>query len=130
MVERIEGFATPEAWGRAYREINEFEQELTSSGIVLVKFWIHISKEEQLKRFRLREKTPYKQWKITDEDWRNRKQWDAYHAAVTEMIEKTSTVNAPWTIVEGNDKKHARLKALRTVVAAIEKALKRKNGHR
>jgi len=130
MVERIEGFATPEAWGRAYREINEFEQELTSAGIVLVKFWIHISKEEQLKRFRLREKTPYKQWKITDEDWRNRKQWDAYHAAVTEMIEKTSTVNAPWTIVEGNDKKHARLKALKTVAAAIERALKRKNGRK
>ncbi len=128
MVERIEGFATPEAWGRAYREINEFEQELTSSGIVLVKFWIHISKDEQLKRFRLREKTPFKLWKITDEDWRNRKQWDAYHAAVTEMIEKTSTVNAPWTIIEGNDKLHARLKALKTVAAAVERALKRKNG--
>ena len=123
MVERIEGFAKPDEWGRAYQEINEFEEELTSFGTVLVKFWIHLSKDEQLKRFKLREKTPYKKWKITEEDWRNRKKWNLYYTAVSDMIERTSTPNAPWTIIEGNDKLHARIKALKTTINAITQAL-------
>jgi len=123
MVERVEGFAKPAAWQRAYQEINEFDHELTSFGTVLVKFWIHLSKDEQLKRFKLREETPEKRWKITDEDWRNRKKWDEYHLAVSDMIEKTSTPNAPWTVIEGNDKPHARIKALRTIARAMEHAL-------
>ena len=112
LVERIEGFATPGEWGRAYREINEFEQELTDYGAILFKFWMHISNEEQLQRFEARQNTPEKQWKITDEDWRNREKWDAYWEAVSDMIERTSTVQAPWTIVEGNNKLHARAKTL------------------
>ena len=125
LVERVEGFATPAAWQRAYQEINEFEGDLTAHGTVLVKFWIHISKDEQLKRFNMRQKTPDKQWKITEEDWRNRKRWDAYYQAVSDMIERTSTPDAPWTIIEGNDKLHARLKALKTVTAAIQQAIRR-----
>ncbi len=123
LVERLEGFARPDEWQRAYREINEFEAELTASGMVLVKFWIHISKEEQLRRFKDREHIEYKQWKITPDDWRNRKKWDAYYDAVSDMIELTSPPHAPWTIIEGNDKLHARIKALRTVAAAIGHAL-------
>jgi polyphosphate kinase 2 (PPK2 family) len=123
LVERVEGFATPAEWQRAYQEINEFESELTAFGTVLVKFWIHISKDEQIKRFRGREEIAYKQWKITPEDWRNRERWDAYYSAVSEMIERTSTPHAPWTIVEGNDKLYARIKALKTVSAAITYAL-------
>jgi len=128
MVERIEKFATPNEWTRAYQEINEFEQELTAFGTVLVKFWIHLSKQEQLRRFKLREKTPHKQWKITDEDWRNRKKWNQYHTAVSAMIEQTSTPNAPWTIIEGDDKLHARIKALKTTTNAINQALKTRDG--
>ncbi|NIA15379.1 MAG: polyphosphate:AMP phosphotransferase [Nitrospiraceae bacterium] len=123
LVERVEGFARPEEWQRAYQEIREFEKQLTSFGTVLVKFWIHISKKEQLKRFTLRQNTPYKQWKITDEDWRNRERWDQYYEAVSDMIEKTSTRNAPWTIIEGNQKLYARIKALKTVCAAVDAAL-------
>ncbi len=123
MVERIEGFATPEEWSRAYREINEFESEVADFGAVVFKFWIHISKEEQLARFEARQNTPHKQWKITDEDWRNREQWDAYWDAVSDMIERTSTVQAPWTVIEGNDKRHARLKALKVVVERLGAAL-------
>jgi polyphosphate:AMP phosphotransferase len=125
MVERIEGFAAPNEWRRAYQEINEFEEGLTSYGTVLVKFWIHISKQEQIRRFREREKISYKQWKITPEDWRNRKKWDEYYTAVSDMIEKTSTAHAPWTIIEGNDKLYARIKTLKTVSAAIANALAR-----
>ncbi len=123
MVERVEGFAQPDEWARAYREINEFETELVNAGAVLCKFWMHISKEEQLQRFEARQNTPEKQWKITEEDWRNREKWDAYWEAVSDMIEKTSTIQAPWTIVEGNDKKFARLRVLRTVIERLAPAL-------
>jgi len=123
MVERVEGFARPDEWMRAYREINEFEAELVAYGAVVCKFWMHISKEEQLARFEERQRTSGKEWKITEEDWRNREKWDAYREAVTDMIEKTSTVHAPWTIVEGNDKKYARLKVLRTVIERLSKGL-------
>jgi AMP-polyphosphate phosphotransferase len=124
LVERIEGFAAPAEWGRAYREINEFEAELADYGAVVFKFWIHITKEEQLQRFESRQQTPHKQWKITDEDWRNREKWDSYWDAVSDMIERTSTLHAPWTIVEGNDKRFARIKVLRTVVQRLQEALK------
>ena len=123
LVERVEGFARPDEWERAYKEIREFEKELTSFGTVLVKFWIHISKEEQLKRFTLRQNTPHKQWKITDEDWRNRERWDEYYEAVSDILDKTSTKNAPWTVIEGNQKLYARIKALKTVCAAVDAAL-------
>lgn len=123
MVERIEGFCTQEQWRRAYREINEFERELHEWGAVIVKFWIHVSKEEQLRRFNDRQNTPEKQWKITDEDWRNREKWDDYEQAVDEMIRYTSTDFAPWTIVESEDKKYARIKALEVLIDAIEKRL-------
>ncbi|HUW59554.1 MAG TPA: polyphosphate:AMP phosphotransferase [Candidatus Bathyarchaeia archaeon] len=124
LVERVEGLATASEWSRAYNEINEFENELTDYGMVLVKFWMHISKEEQLRRFELRQQTPWKTWKITEEDWRNREKWDAYYGAVSDMLVKTSTANAPWTIIEGNNKLHARIKALRTVLGAINARLK------
>ena len=123
MVERVEGFCSESEWKRAYREINEMEHHLTNFGTVLLKFWVHISSEEQLKRFREREKAPHKQWKITDEDWRNRKKWKQYHTAVEEMLFRTSTHYAPWTIVESNCKWYARVKALETVVQAIEEKL-------
>jgi polyphosphate kinase 2 (PPK2 family) len=123
MVERIEGFCTEAEWKRAYREINEFERQLVDFGTILVKFWIHISQEEQLRRFNQRKVTPYKAWKLTDEDWRNRAQWDAYDRAVNDMLLKTSTVTAPWTIVEGNDKWFARVKTLRTIVEVLSSEL-------
>lgn len=125
LVERVEGYATEAEWSRAYQEIVEFENELLSHGMVLVKFWINITKEEQLRRFRQRETTPHKQWKITQEDWRNRRKWNKYHEAVSDMIVRTSTPAAPWTIIEGNQKYHARLKALTTVCDAIEAGLAR-----
>jgi AMP-polyphosphate phosphotransferase len=102
------------------------EQHLTHFGTVIVKFWLHIDKDEQLRRFKEREKTPYKRWKITDEDWRNRKKWDVYKQAVDEMLFRTSTSHAPWTIVEANCKLYARIKTLTTVIAAIEKGLSAK----
>ncbi len=119
MVERIEGFCTDSEWKRAYREINEFERQLVDFGTILVKFWIHISREEQLGRFELRQETPYKAWKLTDEDWRNRKKWDEYEEAVNDMLLKTSTLTAPWTIVEGDCKWYARIKTLRTLVEVL-----------
>jgi polyphosphate kinase 2 (PPK2 family) len=119
MVERLEGFCTEEEWKRAYREINEFERQLVDFGTVLVKFWIHISKEEQLARFEARKETPYKAWKLTDEDWRNREKWDLYEEAINDMLLKTSTLTAPWTIIEGNCKWYARVKALRTLVETL-----------
>ena len=125
MVERIEGFCTTQEWRRAFQEIREFEGQLVSAGTVLIKFWLDLSPEEQLRRFRDRENTPHKSWKMTDEDWRNRDKWDAYKQAVGEMIQKTSTVQAPWTIVEGDSKLFARVKAMRTVADAMEAALKR-----
>lgn len=123
MVERIEGFCTQAEWQRAYREINAFERQLVDYGTVLFKFWMHISKDEQLRRFEERAADPIKQWKLTDEDWRNREKWDLYYDAVEEMLLKTSTHLAPWTIVEGNDKHYARVKVLRTLVNDLSKAL-------
>ena len=123
MVERIEGFCKEEDWKRAYQEINEFEKELHDWGAIILKFWLHISPEEQLARFTDRMNTPEKQWKITDEDWRNREKWPAYEEAVNDMIQYTSTDFAPWTIIEGNDKRFARLKAITTLIDTIESAL-------
>lgn len=123
MVERLEGFCGENDWQRAYYEINEFEKELTDWGAVVLKFWVQIDKDTQLARFTERQNTPEKQWKITDEDWRNREKWDAYEAAVNEMLQKTSTAYAPWHILESVDKKYARLKALKIIIDALEKAL-------
>jgi polyphosphate kinase 2 (PPK2 family) len=123
MVERIEGFCTEAEWKRAYREINEFERQLVDFGMIVVKFWIHISPEEQLRRFEARRDTSYKAWKLTEEDWRNRAKWDAYAEAVNDMLLRTSTATAPWTIVEGNDKWFARVKTLRTLVEVLSKEL-------
>ena len=124
MVERVEGFCTEPEWKRAYREINQFERQLVDFGAILLKFWLHISPEEQLARFQERAGTPYKAWKLTAEDWRNREKRDHYEAAVEEMLLKTSTITAPWTIVEGNDKGWARVKILRTVVDMLARELK------
>ncbi|MBI2302714.1 MAG: hypothetical protein HYU66_27725 [Armatimonadetes bacterium] len=125
MVERIEGFCTTEEWQRAFEEINEFERHLTSFGLVLCKFWIHISKEEQLRRFEERSTIAYKRYKLTEEDWRNREKWDQYQEAVEEMLVRTSTLNAPWTVVEGNNKYWARVKTIRTLCEALEHAVER-----
>jgi len=113
MVERVEGFATEREWRRAFREINEFERQIVDSGTILAKFWLHISAEEQLSRFEGRRDTPYKRWKLTEEDWRNRQKWDLYAQAVEMMLVKTSTRRAPWTIIEANNKHYARVKTLR-----------------
>jgi polyphosphate:AMP phosphotransferase len=125
LVERIEGFASEADWLRAYTEIDDFEQALVRHGIVVVKFWLAISKDEQLRRFTAREKTSFKRFKITEEDWRNRKKWDAYEKAVCDMVDRTSTMIAPWTIVEANNKSYARVKVLKTLAKAIKKALKK-----
>ena len=122
MVERLEGFCSEKDWKRAYNEINEFERMLTDWGAVVLKFWIHIDSDTQLARFTDRQNTPEKQWKITDEDWRNREKWDLYENAVNEMLQKTSTKNAPWYIIESNDKKYARIKTLKIIVKALEQA--------
>ena len=124
MVERIEGFCTKEEWQRAYREINDMESHLAHSGAIVLKFWMQIDKDEQERRFKERMENPQKQWKITDEDWRNREKWDFYEEAVNEMIIRTSTSYAPWIIVEGNNKYYARVKVLETVVNAMEERLK------
>ncbi len=123
LVERVEKFCAEADWHRAYVEINDFEQALARHHMVVVKFWLAISKEEQLRRFQLRAKTAFKQFKITKEDWRNRKQWDAYEHAVCDMVDHTSTSLAPWTLVEANNKYHARIKVLRTLCLAVEAAL-------
>ena len=123
LVERVEGFATEDAWKRAYREINDFERQLVDSGAVIVKLWLQISPDEQLRRFEERQNTPYKRWKLTPEDWRNREKWDRYDVAVEEMLLKTSTLTAPWTMVEANSKWFARLKTFDAVVTAASKAL-------
>ena len=128
MVERIEGFCGEKDWKRAYNEINEFERMLTDWGAVVLKFWIHIDQDTQLARFTDRQNTPEKQWKITDEDWRNREKWPQYEVAVDEMLQKTSTKNAPWFIIESNDKKYARIKALKIVVKELEKACEERFG--
>lgn len=123
MVERIEGFCEEEEWKRAYREMNEMEAELAHAGSIVIKFWLHIDKDEQERRFKERQENPEKQWKITEEDWRNRAKWDEYEKAVDEMLVRTSTIYAPWVVVEGNNKYYARIKVLQTVVDAIEKRL-------
>ena len=123
VVERVEGFCQESEWRRAYREINEFEEQLVNFGATIVKFWLHIDKDEQLRRFEERENTPEKSWKITAEDWRNREKWDDYKVAVDEMLFRTSTRKAPWTVVAANSKEYARLAVLRTVAEAMEKAL-------
>lgn len=123
MVERLEGFCSENDWMRAYNEMNEFEKELSDWGAVIIKFWVQIDKETQLQRFTDRQNTPEKQWKITEEDWRNREKWDLYEGAVNEMIQKTSTAYAPWYVLESVDKKYARIKALQIVIRALEKVL-------
>ena len=125
MVERLEGFCTEAEWKRAYKEINDMERDLTEAGAIVIKFWMHIDKDEQERRFKERQENPEKQWKITDEDWRNREKWDQYEDAVNEMLMRTSTEYAPWVVVEGNSKYYARVKVLKTVVDAIEERLKK-----
>ncbi len=123
LVERVEGFARPDEWSRAYHEINEFEEQLAEHDTTVLKFWIHISSDEQLRRFKQREKVTYKRYKITQEDWRNRSKWSEYQQAVDDMVAKCSTEFAPWTIVAGNDKRYARIQILRTVVSRVEEQL-------
>jgi AMP-polyphosphate phosphotransferase len=123
LVERVEGYAAEPDWMRAYAEINEFEDELARAGAVVVKFWLAITPDEQLRRFRAREKTRFKRFKITPEDWRNRKKWPAYERAVRDMVDRTSTEAAPWTLIEANDKHWARVKVLRTICDRLEAAL-------
>jgi polyphosphate:AMP phosphotransferase len=123
LVERVEGFAAEPDWIRAYREIVDFEDALARAGIVVVKFWLAISSHEQLTRFRLREKTPFKRFKITEEDWRNREKWGDYERAVCDMVDRTSTDVAPWHLIEANDKRWARVKVAECLAEAIEKAL-------
>ncbi|MBU6279894.1 MAG: hypothetical protein KGN78_11680 [Actinomycetales bacterium] len=127
LVERVEGFATPEQWQRAYSEIDSLEQTLTDEGLVLIKFWMHISPDEQLRRFQQRERTPLKRWKLTPEDWRNRERWQDYVLAVEEMLARTDTEVAPWHVIPGNDKRLARVLVLEEVNRRIEEAL-RANG--
>ena len=123
MVERVEKFCAESEWKRAYQEINEMEEQWTNYGAILVKFWLHIDQGAQLARFTDRQNTPHKKWKITDEDWRNREKWNVYKTAVDEMLARTSTVHSPWTIVEATCKLHARIKTIKTVIAAVEKRL-------
>ncbi|WP_298483242.1 hypothetical protein [uncultured Chloroflexus sp.] len=123
LVERVEGFARPDEWRRAYAEINQFERQLVDFGAIIAKFWLHISPEEQLRRFTERQNVPYKAWKLTDEDWRNREKWPLYLEAADEMLLRTSTPFAPWTIVEAEDKKYARIKVLRTALNVLEAEL-------
>ena len=122
LVERVENFATDKEWKRAYDEINDFERLLTDDGAIFVKFYLHISKDEQLLRFKRREADPYKHWKINDEDWRNRRKWDEHNAAAEDVFERTSTDDAPWTVVPANYKWYARVKVVKTVVETLERA--------
>lgn len=123
MVERIEGFAKDYEWQRAYDEIKDMEQQWAEHGVAIAKFWLQIDKDEQMRRFNERQGDVNKEWKITDEDWRNRAKWDAYEEAVNEMLVRTDTYFAPWTIVEGNNKYFSRLKVLKTVIDLFEKKL-------
>ena len=126
LVERVEGFASEAEWKRAYAEINEYEEQLTDHGILLMKYWVHISKDEQLERFHAREQTPHKRWKLTEEDWRNREKWDDYERAVNDIVEHTSTHSAPWVLVEGNDKRYSRIKVISTFCDRLEAILEGK----
>ncbi len=123
LVERIERFAGDDEWRRAYSEINDFEDQMIEHGIVLLKFWMHISKEEQLKRFKSREETPHKRWKLCDEDWRNRERWDEYSLAAHEMIQQTSVRKSPWILIENENKRYGRIKVIKTVCEALERAV-------
>jgi polyphosphate kinase 2 (PPK2 family) len=123
LVERVEGFAEERDWRRGYQEINSFERQLHDFGAILVKFWIQISRDEQLRRFEERQRVGYKAWKLTDEDWRNREKWPLYEAAVEEMLLKTSTRTAPWNLIEGNDKYWARVKTLTRLVEVLSDEL-------
>lgn len=123
LVERVEKFATEDQWKRAYEEINQFEHNLVADGAIFLKFFIHISKEEQLKRFQDRLSDPFKSWKITDEDWRNREKWELYKVAIEEMFEKTNTDLCPWNIIHGNNKKYSRIKVLKIVANTLEDVL-------
>ena len=127
LVERVEGFATEEQWRRAYREIVDFERTLVDEGMILVKFWLHLSSAEQLKRFKARERDPLKAWKLTAEDWRNRGKRRKYEAAVVEMLDRTDHAAAPWVLVEAEDKRWARVKVVESVVTAIEAGLAARN---
>ena len=126
LVERVEGFAREGEWRRAFAEINEFEEQLTGHDILLIKYWVHITKEEQLERFTAREQTPHKRWKLTEEDWRNREKWDDYEWAVNDIVEHTSTHTAPWVLVEGNDKRFSRIKVISTFCDRLEAMIKDK----
>jgi polyphosphate kinase 2 (PPK2 family) len=126
LVERVEGFCSQADWLRAYSEISDFEESLTSHGVVLVKFWLAIDRDTQEQRFKDREEVGYKRFKITDEDWRNRAKWDEYVDAVGDMVDRTSSEIAHWTLVEANDKRFARVKVLRTINEALEAAFSRK----
>ena len=125
LVERIEGFATTEQWQRAYAEIVDFERSLHLEGVIVVKIWMHISPEEQLRRFKQREKDPLKQWKLTDEDWRNRDRWDDYRIAVEEMLDRTETTWAPWHVIPAENKRYGRVAVLDAVIAEIERGCAR-----
>lgn len=122
LVERVEGFATEKEWKRAYREIVEFESQLANAGILVVKFWLHIDQDEQLRRFKGRELDPFRSYKLTEEDWRNRARWENYRVAVEDMLEKTSTGRSPWTVVAANDKNYARVKVVKTIARAMMEA--------
>jgi len=126
MVERVEGFCSEAEWKRAYREINEFERQLVDAGMIVIKFWLQISQEEQLRRFKEREAKPETSWKLGSDDWRNREKWPVYEVAVNEMLVKTSTPSAPWVVIEANDKYYARVKVLRTLVDSLKKELGKK----
>lgn len=127
LVERVEDFASEEEWKRSYQEINEFESQMNRFGIILFKFWIHIDKEEQLKRFNERKNNIFKSYKLTDEDWRNREKWDKYEKAVEEMVTKTSTIQCPWDIIPGNSKYYARLEVMKILYKRFKKRLETKN---
>ena len=125
MVERVEGFAEPEEWGRAYGEINDFERTLADEGTIIVKLWMHISPGEQLKRFEARASDPLKSWKLTDEDWRNREKRPQYEEAVEEMLERTDTESAPWRVIPADSKRYARVETMRLVGEEIERGMRR-----
>jgi AMP-polyphosphate phosphotransferase len=125
LVERVEGFADEDAWRRAYEEIRDFERMLVMEGMVFVKLWLHVSDEEQLERFEKRAKDPLKSWKLTDEDWRNRRRRPEYQRAIEDMVAETSTDFAPWTLVEADSKRYARVKVVESVIGAIEDGMRR-----
>jgi polyphosphate kinase 2 (PPK2 family) len=123
LVERVDGYASEAEWNRAYAEIEGFEEQLADFGIILVKYWLHITKDEQERRFHERAQSPHKSWKLTKDDWRNRAKWDEYELAVNDMVARTSTRRAPWHLIPANDKNYARVEVLRLAADAIERAL-------